>query len=539
MEGGHLHEAFSDTYSFLMGNDTVSEPICESLVILQYIDEVWTEGLPLLPKDPHHRANARFWAEFIDKKIADSGMRMWKNKRETKEAAKKELVESLKALEGELGDKPYFGGDAFGFLDIAFIAYSCWLYTYENGGDFDSEVESPKLTEWVKRCVERKTVTEALPDPHKIYDVVKAFMKQSGVDRSIKIDQTPRVSPLATMGERVILLGFWPSAFGKRVWIALAEKLVEYEYKEENLLEKIPLLLQSINPIPIHDCGSRVWKTRGEAKQTAAKEFIECPKLLEEELGEGPCFGGNTFGFSDIALIAYSCCFYTYKTEEIFVMEKECPELEEVQIALAEKGVEFEYKEENLVEGKSPLLLQSNPVHKKIPVLIHNGKPVCESHNIVQYIDEVWTDGPSLMPADPYQRSNARLWADFIDKKIYEIGSRIWKSKGEAKEEAKKEFIECLKLLEGELGSKAYFGGDTFGFVDVSLIAFSCWFYSYETEGNFSVEKECPKLNEWVRRSMERESVSKALPDPNKVHDFVKMLKKMFGVESEKEGDSN
>ncbi|CAA7019517.1 unnamed protein product [Microthlaspi erraticum] len=57
------------------------------------------------------------------------------------------------------------------------------------------------------------------------------------------------------------------------------------------------------------------------------------------------------------------------------------------RIALREKGIEFEYREENL-RDKSPLLLEMNPVHKKIPVLIHNGKPVCRekawlSHSLI------------------------------------------------------------------------------------------------------------------------------------------------------------
>lgn len=84
-----------------------------------------------------------------------------------------------------------------------------------------------------------------------------------------------------------------------------------------------------------------------------------------------------------------------------------------VRIALAEKGIEYESKQENLPD-KSSLLLQMNPVHKKIPVLIHNGKTICES------IEEMWPEKypHPLLPSDPYLRSQARFWGDYIDKKV-------------------------------------------------------------------------------------------------------------------------
>lgn len=64
------------------------------------------------------------------------------------------------------------------------------------------------------------------------------------------------------------------------------------------------------------------------------------------------------------------------------------------------------------------MLLEINPVYKRVPVLIHNGKPVCESLVIVQYIDEVWKDKTPLLPSDPYLRAQAKFWADYIDKKV-------------------------------------------------------------------------------------------------------------------------
>lgn len=200
------------------------------------------------------------------------------------------------------------------------------------------------------------------------------------------------------------------------------------------------------------------------------------------------------------------------------------------RIALREKGVEFEYREEDL-RNKSPLLLQMNPIHKKIPVLIHNGKSVNESIIQVQYIDEVWSHKNPLLPSDPYQKAQARFWADFIDKKMYDAQRKVWATKGEEQETGKKEFIEILKTLETELGDKPYFAGDDFGFVDIALIGFSTWFPAYEKYGNFSIESECPKLVAWAKRCLERESVAKSLPDPEKVTGFIAELREKFGLE--------
>lgn len=91
--------------------------------------------------------------------------------------------------------------------------------------------------------------------------------------------------------------------------------------------------------------------------------------------------------------------------------------------------------------------------------------------------------------------------------KVYESGKRTWRAKGEEQEAAKREFLECIRLLEEELGDEPYFGRDNLGFVEVALIPTYNWFYAREKFGNFSVEAKHPKFIAWAKRCVQKESV--------------------------------
>lgn len=206
-----------------------------------------------------------------------------------------------------------------------------------------------------------------------------------------------------------------------------------------------------------------------------------------------------------------------------------------VRIALREMRVGFHHVEEDLrVRERSQLVLEMNPVHRSIPILIHRGRPICDSINILEYIDEVWAPrqteavGTRLLPSDPLDRAHARFWAGFVDHKVFSTQTRFLKGKGEEKEAAKEELIDHLKRLEGVLGDRSFFSGDEFGFLDVVLIPFSSMFRGYERHGGFDLEAECPRLMRWVDRCKRRESVRSVLPDEEEMYE---LHRKWYGIE--------
>ncbi|BAT11772.1 probable glutathione S-transferase GSTU6 [Oryza sativa Japonica Group] len=202
-----------------------------------------------------------------------------------------------------------------------------------------------------------------------------------------------------------------------------------------------------------------------------------------------------------------------------------------VKLALHLKGVSYEYVEEDL-RNKSDLLLASNPVHKTVPVLIHNGNPIRESQIIVQYIDEVFSGaGDSILPADPYERAVARFWAAYIDDKLLAPWKKVFRAKTEEERAAwMKQMFVAVDVLEGGLkecskGKGCFFGGDSVGYVDVVLGGAVSFVHANDmiTGGKLFDAARTPLLAAWLERFGELDAAKAVLQDVDRAVEHTKV----------------
>ncbi|CAI9098334.1 OLC1v1034961C1 [Oldenlandia corymbosa var. corymbosa] len=189
-----------------------------------------------------------------------------------------------------------------------------------------------------------------------------------------------------------------------------------------------------------------------------------------------------------------------------------------VEIALKLKGIQYEYFEEDLAK-KSPLLLQYNPVYKKVPVLVHNGKPIVDSLVILEYIDQTWKGKYPILPEDPSEKAIARFWAKFVHEKCSPaLFKTIW-SLGEQYEKDKAEARELLKVLEDEIQGKKFFGGDRIGLVDI-VANFIAFLYRVVQEAiglDVFTKDEFPNLWRWAEDFVNHGDISQNLPPREKL----------------------
>ncbi|GMN45635.1 hypothetical protein TIFTF001_014838 [Ficus carica] len=206
------------------------------------------------------------------------------------------------------------------------------------------------------------------------------------------------------------------------------------------------------------------------------------------------------------------------------------PFAKRVELALKLKGIPFEYVEEDL-KNKSSSLISYNPVYKKVPVLVHNGKPICESFVILEYIDETWKNGPKLLPEDPYKKSQVRFWASYLQEQTFETMLLVLKSEGEVQKKATKELVEKLTVLEEHLKNiskdcTSICSGNV-GILDLVFFSlFGSFKGQEEVLGTKVLDPEkTPLLCSWIAALLDHPVVKETLPPREKMVGLLKNIR--------------
>ncbi len=161
------------------------EVLFESSVIVEYLDEVNPPSLH--PTDPLKKAQNRSWIEFGNECLMNAfGLVMADDEaawREQNDA----LLGKLDRLEQQLGDGPYFNGDALALVDLCYIPLFQRLQYCDEAcpGPLDAH-RHPKLQAWRAGLMELPVVARStVPE---IRDLYRRMMQMKGGYLGQRID---------------------------------------------------------------------------------------------------------------------------------------------------------------------------------------------------------------------------------------------------------------------------------------------------------------------------------------------------------------
>ena len=157
-----------------------------------------------------------------------------------------------------------------------------------------------------------------------------------------------------------------------------------------------------------------------------------------------------------------------------------------VRIALELKGLAYENRPVHLVRDGGQQHAEPyralNP-QQLVPTLLHGKRVITQSLAIIEYLDEIWPDGPPLLPAIPRDRAYARALAYHLACDVHPLGNlrvlqyleRECAMPQVEREDWVRHWIETgFEAIESMLSDSpntgAYCMGDSPGLVDICLV---------------------------------------------------------------------
>lgn len=208
------------------------------------------------------------------------------------------------------------------------------------------------------------------------------------------------------------------------------------------------------------------------------------------------------------------------------------PYAQKVKIALAEKGVAFTVRTPDAIgSGATSGDFRAASPRGEVPVLFADGGAIFDSTVILEFIEDRFPT-PPLLPADPLARARARMLEEVCDTHYEAINwglSEITYFRraegalaGQMLATAGDQIGRLNAWLEKQLGDADWFGGETFGWADLSAVP-----YVQGAAGFGFAPAAGTRLDAWLQRSRARPSVAAAF---EAARDAVKAMTAVAGI---------
>ena len=156
-----------------------------------------------------------------------------------------------------------------------------------------------------------------------------------------------------------------------------------------------------------------------------------------------------------------------------------------VRMFMAEKGIEMEFEEIDLMAGENrrPPYTDKNPAGEMPALELDDGSVLAETIAICEYLEELHPD-PPIIGADPESRARTRMWIRRVENKITNPltdgfrnaeGQALFKERRhlipQAADDMKAIAREGLAWLNEQMEGRSYIAGDELTLADILLYA--------------------------------------------------------------------
>jgi GSH-dependent disulfide-bond oxidoreductase len=228
-----------------------------------------------------------------------------------------------------------------------------------------------------------------------------------------------------------------------------------------------------------------------------------------------------------------------------------------VMIVLREKGLDFHshYLDVLAFEQHAPAFLELSE-SGEVPVLVDHGAAMNESSYICEYLEETYPE-IALMPRDPRERWEARVWQKYVDDYVAASTCELaWQAleahrfrnrdraaldssiaripmkerrdawtaaiNGYGEEQlrrARERLNETIIRMEADLDRSGWLVGSAYSLADVALFAYIS--YLPRVAPDLVNDKTVPGVMAWLRRVKERPGVKAALAMSRRAEPFA------------------